>query len=302
MCVIASKPAGVEMPSKEVMKDMFDANSDGAGLMYVDRGKVNIVKGFMTFDKFYDYIEKLGKMYDLKEKALVMHFRISTQGNVDKGNCHPYPISSKTKDLRSTTIRTDLGMAHNGIISLTTTHGKTELNDTQLFIRDYVSVLYDLNHEFYKNQRTLDMLEELAGSKLCFMDTNEELYLVGKFIEDDGIFYSNKNFEYHYCTPKYGYDDYYDRYYDDMYYDYTYDDVFSKKEPLTGQKPLTEDEFDYFLDFITPIEEGTVVVDSKGERFVVDNNCYGLDPYFNLHYIDYDRHDIVEIMEDCVIV
>ena len=70
--------------------------------MYVKKGKVNIVKGFMTFDSFYEYLMKLDKLYDLKQKALVMHFRISTQGNVDAGNCHPFPITSSKKMLRST--------------------------------------------------------------------------------------------------------------------------------------------------------------------------------------------------------
>lgn len=289
------------MPSKEVMKAMFDANRDGAGLMYVDRGMVNIIKGFMTFNDFYEYVEKLSKIHDLKEKALVMHFRISTQGNVDKGNCHPYPISSKEKDLRATTFRTKLGMAHNGIIDLTTAYGKGEkLNDTQLFIKDYVSVLYGLNKDFYKDKRALDMLDSLAGSKLCFMDTNEDLFLVGKFIEEDGIFYSNKNFEYHYYnTSKYSCSCYDDYYYD--YNDYYYEDISSKKEPLTEQAPLSTDEFDYFMEFITPLEEGTIIRDCRGNRFLIDDDCYGLDPYFNVYWIDYENHDLVELYEDCTI-
>ena len=108
MCIIVSKERGIEMPSKEILKNCFNYNSDGAGLMYVTNGKVNIVKGFMTFNSFYSYIEKLEKAYDMKEKAIVMHFRISTQGNVDEGNCHPYPITRDEKKLRTTNIRTTI--------------------------------------------------------------------------------------------------------------------------------------------------------------------------------------------------
>lgn len=33
MCIIAAKPAGVEMPSDEILRTMWNNNNDGAGFM-----------------------------------------------------------------------------------------------------------------------------------------------------------------------------------------------------------------------------------------------------------------------------
>ena len=306
MCIIVSKETGVELPSKEILEQCFFSNPDGAGLMFVNKGKVNIVKGFMNFDSFYEYLMKLDKIHNLKNKALVMHFRISTGGNVDEGNCHPYPITSSKRLLRSTMVKTDVGMAHNGIIS-TYSYKKGELNDTQLFIQHCVSAVHDLDKEFYKNKKVMAMLEDIAGSKLCFLDSQENIYYVGNFVEEDGVKYSNTTYKAYYTYGKYYYD-YDDGYYDD-YYDYS---LLANKTPSKAnkkdfddfnQQPLTQDEFNYFLDFLTILDKGTIVKDCHGEMFVLDEDKrYALDNYFNLYYIDYEMHDIYEVYEDCVIV
>ena len=136
MCIIVNKPKGVEMPSMKVLERCFDYNSDGAGLMYALKGKVEIRKGFMTFDDFKKGLSKAEKILgDLKEHAIIMHFRITTHGNSDEGNCHPFPITKSEKLLRSERVTADLGMAHNGIISMYNTYDRTSvLNDTQKFI------------------------------------------------------------------------------------------------------------------------------------------------------------------------
>ena len=61
MCIIVNKPKGVEMPSMKVLERCFDYNSDGAGLMYALKGKVEIRKGFMTFDDFKKGLSKAEK-------------------------------------------------------------------------------------------------------------------------------------------------------------------------------------------------------------------------------------------------
>lgn len=316
MCIIVSKEKGVEMPDKATLERCFDYNSDGAGLMYANNGKVNIVKGFMDFKSFYEYLMKLDKIYNLKEKALVMHFRISTGGNVDGGNCHPYPISPRKKDLRSYCIKTDLGMAHNGVISMYTSYSKKEeLNDTQRFIQKAVYPIYKSNKEFYKDYELMSLLEDIAGSKLCFLDKDENIYYVGKFIEDDGVMYSNNSYMPYRTYPisnysyGYGYDDYDDL---DWYYDpYKHEktqkttktfDVDNLKH-LDSEQPLTQQEFDYYLEFLTFLGQGMVVKSKYNELFTVDeNDTYALDPYFNLHFVDYKNHDIYEIYQDCTII
>ena len=52
MCIIAIKPAGKEMIPDDIIENMFDYNSDGAGFMYPDLCAVRIRKGFMKLKEF----------------------------------------------------------------------------------------------------------------------------------------------------------------------------------------------------------------------------------------------------------
>lgn len=195
MCIIVAKPTNVAMPTEETLRTCFTANSDGAGLMYVNEGKVVIKKGFMSYKGFNDYLKALGEKIDLTESALVMHFRISTQGLVDGGNCHPYPITNDEKALRALSFTSDIGMVHNGVIRPYSTYkAGSVLNDTQLFIKECVTTFYEYDSNFYENQNVMAILEKVAGSKLCFLDTKQELHMVGDFINDGGVFYSNNSY------------------------------------------------------------------------------------------------------------
>ena len=195
MCIIVSKEKGKQLPTKATLKECFERNSDGAGIMYVEKGSVVIEKGLMTFEDFYRKLKDLKKHFgtDLTEKALVMHFRIGTSGKNDKATTHPFPITSDKNQLRATKTRTNVGMVHNGIIS---DYVKlNELSDTQNYIVDFVSVLKELDKEFYKNKRVLQMLKDTCKSKLCFLDNKENIYYVGDFIKDNGIMYSNSSYK-----------------------------------------------------------------------------------------------------------
>ena len=52
MCIIIAKNRNGRLPSEEELKTSFEYNSDGAGFMYIDNGKVVIDKGYMTYDSF----------------------------------------------------------------------------------------------------------------------------------------------------------------------------------------------------------------------------------------------------------
>ena len=61
MCVIAVSAAGVNAPTEQNLKDMFDYNDDGAGISFVLDKRVYTYKGLMTwldFEKTYALLEK----------------------------------------------------------------------------------------------------------------------------------------------------------------------------------------------------------------------------------------------------
>jgi predicted glutamine amidotransferase len=197
----------------EILKNCFDNNADGSGYMYNHKGKVFIHKGFMNWEDFKLNFEKTCKSIDTKRATMVMHFRITTQGGVRKELCHPYPLSNEMEHLRRLHSVVDIGVAHNGIISLTSDRAK-DYNDTMKFITDYLSLIIK-DKKFYKDSDKLKLIERLCGSKLAILDSNGHCQLIGNFIEDNGVYYSNSSYSYSkktYSYPKtFDWDAYYDR-------------------------------------------------------------------------------------------
>lgn len=196
MCVIAYKPSGVPFMSKSTLHECFKNNPDGAGFMFVANGKVNIRKGFMSFSDFWSALNAVRNEYG-DDIPYVMHFRISTQAGVNQQCCHPYPLSSNMEDLKKLKCVSNIGIAHNGVISLTSNRNVKDYNDTMKFITDYVTLLVK-NVGWWKNKNISTALGHLCESKLAIMGSDSHVELIGDFIADEGCYYSNGT----YAKPK----------------------------------------------------------------------------------------------------
>lgn len=194
MCVIICKNKNDRLPTKEELKNCFDYNSDGAGFMYVNNNKIYIDKGYMTKKDFLKRFDILCKKFNNFEgKGLVIHCRITTHGGTNPHNCHPFPVSEKMENLKKLKIKSDLGIAHNGILS---DFSKTEegQSDTQKFIVDYLSQLYKINNKFYKNNKLLKSIDTMTNNKFAILDKNENVYTIGEFINEKGVLFSNTSY------------------------------------------------------------------------------------------------------------
>lgn len=272
MCIIVAKRKGIELPTKEILKNCFNYNSDGAGIMFNDGNQVFIEKGFMDFNSFYSRLEALDEEFNLVNSDLALHFRISTSGNVDQGNCHPYPISTETSQLRNLSLVTDIGMAHNGVIRKHIPETRSILNDTQTFIKNFVYNMYSSNKEFLTVDANIKALEEEAGSKLCFI-TKDNMYIIGKFIEEtNGILYSNDT----YLSYDYGWG------YEDYSVDFDYFDMFD----IEGE-PLDVKDFTFILSKLEFVKEDTVKC-FDGTVYYNENDLV-VDKYGNLFELDYNK-------------
>ena len=272
MCIIVAKRKGIELPTKEILKNCFNYISDGAGIMFNDGNQVFIEKGFMDFNSFYSRLEALDKEFNLVNSDLALHFRISTSGNVDQGNCHPYPISTETSQLRNLSLVTDIGMAHNGVIRKHIPETRSILNDTQTFIKNFVYNMYSSNKEFLTVGANIKALEEEAGSKLCFI-TKDNMYIIGKFIEEtNGILYSNDT----YLSYDYGWG------YEDYSVDFDYFDMFD----IEGE-PLDVKDFTFILSKLEFVKEDTVKC-FDGTVYYNENDLV-VDKYGNLFELDYNK-------------
>jgi hypothetical protein len=100
MCLLISQPAGVSFSKKEIA-DYVHHNPDGFGLMYGDGQRLHLVRMVGTLSNIEHTYRTLAA-----GKRCVLHFRMTTHGDTNADNAHPYPITP------------DIAMAHNGVLSI----------------------------------------------------------------------------------------------------------------------------------------------------------------------------------------
>lgn len=180
MCIIAVKPEKVQF-TKSQCRTMWNANPDGAGLMYGTGERLVVVKGLMTFDGFWSAYEEAGPL-----RKMVIHFRIKTHGDVNEDNTHPFWV-----------VKNKLALAHNGVIRPLTHKTSAKESDTAVFARmlaeNYKNPISVIGNSFIRST-----LEAYIGySKVVFMDKdgrttilNEEM---GKWHKN--VWYSNDSWK-----------------------------------------------------------------------------------------------------------
>lgn len=186
MCVICISKKGVTQPTKDELSRMFRHNPDGAGFMVARDGEVVIRKGFMTFGDLWESVrdERL-----TRDDAVIYHCRISTQAGVKPEMTQPFPISEYLSDMVKLNTTSNLGLAHNGIIPITT-RKNCNYSDTALYITNYLYWYID----FLGDMRGIDewVSGEIGASKLALLDGDGNVKTVGKFTADSkGRLYSN---------------------------------------------------------------------------------------------------------------
>lgn len=282
MCIIAVKPIGEELMERRILENCFNYNNDGAGLMYNLDGKVYIEKGYMNFKNFYGRLLELDKEIGLKDRGLVMHFRISTSGGVSTQNCHPFSISNDEKVLKALNFVTDVGVCHNGIIPSYVPKGGT-LSDTQLFIKDYLYYIKEENEDFLTNPSLLFAIEKTVQSKLCFLDGEGNITTIGKFIEEDNYLFSNETYLdltdlYKSWNTSY--------YYNDSPLDDEYD--------LSGEcdRPLELDTFLDVMDCLFIYDDGIELELDNGRTIITNGGIIGSDCVGFVYEVDYTTYSI----------
>lgn len=194
MCVIAYKPVGVANFSRETLQKCWDTNDDGAGFAWwnAEERAWNVHKGFMSWKKFW----KGYKVHDFQPNdCVIVHFRIGTAGLKDGGNTHPFPVTDNMEIMRQTEYSSQSVLFHNGVVG----KGEGDYSDTMVFVRDYISPLIDL---LGTDDRIPKILEKICEGASRFLVTKgDKLWRFGyTWVEREGCFFSNANWEYRACT------------------------------------------------------------------------------------------------------
>lgn len=194
MCIIAAKPAGVRMPTRERIDLMWKNNPHGAGLMYVKNGAVQVEKGFMTLESFYQRLDQLDHEMDLTAADVVLHFRVASKGDVCPEFCHPFPVSGDDSELKSLCIATDVAMVHNGNIP---EFINPLCPDTMNYVKGQMVHLFRMDPHFYKNPHALNLIARATrNSFVVLLAASGDMVTIGShYFESEGILYSNRSFE-----------------------------------------------------------------------------------------------------------
>ena len=191
MCIICVSQSGVRLPNHIELRNMFERNPHGAGFMYARNGRVHIHKGFMTLGEF----ENALRYSRLTAKdTVIYHFRISTQAGISPEMTHPFPLSNQRAHMNLLDVSCKCGVAHNGIIRLTSNPNERRYSDTAIFITDYLaSILHSVDD--LHDQQKLDLIFDLAESKFAILDRSGYVATIGNFIEKDGLLFSNDSYK-----------------------------------------------------------------------------------------------------------
>ena len=265
MCIIAIKCKGVDLPSEDTLRTMWTNNPHGAGIMYARDNRVYIDKGYMDWTSFYERLKSLG---DVRDTALVMHFRIATHGSVIPGNTHPFPVSENVTFLTKLRLACKVGVAHNGIIPITPREG---ISDTMEYIASELVLIARKNAKWYMDKQTLASIGKRIQSKLAVLDGNGTVAYYGDFItESDGMLYSNTSYKPRTTALHLYTGDYYSR--------FEYDDGTTPPWD-TGRKRV----------WLMPIEYTfAVAYDKVTYEPVDDHEDLWVDDIGNVYTIDYD--------------
>ena len=190
MCIICVSKSGVRQPDENTIRTMFRHNPHGAGYMFARDGRVIIHKGFMNPD---EYLRAVRQEHFTAADSVVYHFRISTQAGVNPEMTHPFPLSNQPGRLRSLDQSCRIGVAHNGIIRLTSNPNDDRYSDTAIFITDYLSQIIHSRADL-RSRRVLDAIFQIAQSKFAIMDGSGYVATVGQFIHERGLLFSNGSY------------------------------------------------------------------------------------------------------------
>lgn len=181
MCIGVVIPANMVI-SEKIIRLCMSRNPNGNGVAFINK------KGVVEAEKSADFSEAgkvsfIKRYYEIARQKhtakhpMLLHFRVATQGVINKNNCHPFNVKGGM-------------LIHNGTL-FTTSDGKfAEKSDTGAFAERYGGKLsYD-----FVNANKEGLQEALGYNKLAFLYDGGHTVLINQRLWDkskDGVLFSN---------------------------------------------------------------------------------------------------------------
>lgn len=179
MCLLINQPATAPSLPDHWLSDFYSYNSDGAGIMYVENGKLHVHK--IVPKDAQDFI-KLYREY-AEGRDCAIHLRYKTHGDIDTENTHPYEVFGEDHPDGA------LWMMHNGVLSTGNTADTTK-SDTWHFIRDYLRPILDTNRDLLHSPEFQAMLGGFIGNnRFTFLEQDGRMVTIN---EHQGVFWGGR--------------------------------------------------------------------------------------------------------------
>ena len=197
MCTIAIKTRGYEL-SEDIIKNIFNNNTDGAGFMWVEDGKVRWKKGFFSVDALLSSWRNHVKI----DTLAALHCRIATHGAKDYKHCHPFPLTEDNRVMFKRKGSANAVLMHNGVM----TFMETDPNYNPKIDSDSSAYARKMYRSFGKVERLPNETESIAfrketesSNRLVVFCGDGTYWTSGEWQYKDGILYSNGNWKYSYA-------------------------------------------------------------------------------------------------------
>lgn len=204
MCIIlACKPH--RRPTADVLRTCWAHNPDGGGIMWAERGHVEISKGLMTRGDLERAIAQVPE-----DAPLIIHMRIGTSGGFGPEVTHPYPVTDGLEALHALDVECAVGIAHNGVLPYPTDTARG-VSDTVYYVSHVVAPLAHKRTTrraggLLRSHKALRRLKVTSrGSRLALLDGSGDVRLIGDGWQGvcPGIQASNSSWR-EYRTAAYG--------------------------------------------------------------------------------------------------
>jgi len=250
MCIAILKTKEGKL-TDEMLTESFNSNGDGAGIAYSQNGILYIVKGIFSAKEL---IEQVHKAEQICDGNMLIHCRIGTSGTKDANNTHPFLVVNKPGEA--------VALIHNGILDVTVPKN-SEINDTQIFIRDYLS---EMDRDTLMNNKGVHkLIGEVIGynNKFVLMDNHNNYTIINENQGHwkDGVWFSNHS----YMPTSYGLfgnRDYWGGYETSTSYyedENDYDENYRLKGYGASGLKITEEEYDDILNAINKLTDEEIV-------------------------------------------
>ena len=183
MCLIitgkSSQVRNTLLNTKGMLKDIYTSNSDGIGFMYATKDGLKVIKHLPK--SHADAVACIKRMPD-DDREIAIHFRMTTHGDTDLTNCHPYDV-----------VPGYVAMMHNGVLH-TGNKADTTKSDTWHFIKDYLASPVSEHPDVVFNESFLNMVGDyIDNNRFVFMNGEGRMSHVNfdQGIEHDGMWFSN---------------------------------------------------------------------------------------------------------------